>query len=449
MTCKNPSFIFKNIYPFNLSFSKVLHLVFIFSLTILLILSSCSPAKRFPEKEKKPVNVETESKTTETPGSGESEFNAGFSAIRVSMQGIIASDVIQLDLPAILFDDKKKLASLEADSYVNCYFRSGQVGIVTDEGEFSASKFILTSSENNGLVKLNGKSFRGDIQISVSGSSINIINVLNLEDYVKGVLPREMPIGKGNENFEALKAMAICIRTYAVQKIKDGKIYFDIYADTRDQVYGGADAEHSISNNAVDETKNLILKYNDETTTIFYHSTCGGYTESSQNVFTKTDIPYLSTVKDGSEPNCRISPRFEWEEKYSHESIIYRLKDYHLLDNLNYKLKDMTVLSRFSSGRVHELEIEVADENDEIKIIALLGNEIRSVLRTANKKNILWSTMFDVSMNSNEVLISGRGFGHGVGLCQWGAIYLSRNGSSYTEILDLYYSGTTTGMLND
>ena len=449
MSCKNPSLIFKNIYPFNLSFSKVLQLLLILSLTILLVLSSCSPAKRFPEKEEKPVNVETESKVTETPSTGESLVTTEFSAIRVSMQGIIASDVILLNSPVILFDNKKKLASLEAGSYVNCYFRSGQVGIVTDEGEFSSSKFILTSSENDGFIKLNGKRIRGEIQISVSAGSIDIINVLNLEDYIKGVLPKEMPIGKGNENFEALKALAICVRTYAVQKIKDGKIYFDIYADTRDQVYGGADAEHSISNNAVEETKNLILKYNEETTTIYYHSTCGGYTESSQNVFTRTDIPYLRSVKDGSDPNCIISPRFEWEENYSRESIINRLKDYHLLDINNYKLDDLTVISRFSSGRVHELEIEVADDNDEKKIIVLLGNEIRNVLRTANKKSILWSTMFDVSMNSDEVTISGRGFGHGVGLCQWGAISLSRNGTSYTEILELYYPGTVAGMLND
>jgi SpoIID/LytB domain protein len=84
-----------------------------------------------------------------------------------------------------------------------------------------------------------------------------------------------MPLGKKEENFEALKALAICIRTYAVKKMKDGKIYFDLYADTRDQVYAGADAESPLSNKAVEETKSMILKYKGSQAIIFYHSTCG------------------------------------------------------------------------------------------------------------------------------------------------------------------------------
>jgi len=112
-------------------------------------------------------------------------------------------------------------------------------------------------------------------------------------------------------------------------------------------------------------------------------------------------------------------------------------------------LEDISVLSRFSSGRVHELEIEVVDENNEEIIIAILGNEIRSVLRTANNKSILWSTMFDVELNSDEVILLGKGFGHGVGMCQWGAISLSQNGWEYNKILELYYPGTEMGSIND
>jgi stage II sporulation protein D len=114
------------------------------------------------------------------------------------------------------------------------------------------------------------------------------------------VLAKEMPLGKDGENLEALKALSVCVRTYAIQKMKAGKIYFDLYADTRDQVYGGVDAESPISNRAADETKNIILKYSDLPALIYYHSTCGGQTESSQNVFTKENIPYLTSIKDGN-----------------------------------------------------------------------------------------------------------------------------------------------------
>ena len=193
----------------------------------------------------------------------------------------------------------------------------------------------------------------------------------------------------------------------------------------------------------------MILKYDDNTATIFYHSTCGGFTESSQNVFTKSQIPYLISIKDGNGPNCNISPRYEWEEIYSRESIVKRLKDYNLLDNKNYSIEYITIASRYNSGRVNELEIVITDDFDEESIVTIKGNEIRSILRTANNKSILWSTLFDVQLDSDKIIISGKGFGHGVGLCQWGAISLSKNGRSYSEILDLYYPGTEIGTVND
>ena len=92
------------------------------------------------------------------------------------------------------------------------------------------------------------------------------------------------------------------------------------------------------------------------------------------------------------------------------------------------------------------IEVEL-DINTELKKEAL--DEIRSIIRNANGKSILWSTMFDVDLNSNSVLLSGKGFGHGVGLCQWGAISLSRNGWNYSEILDHYYPGISIESVND
>jgi stage II sporulation protein D len=125
------------------------------------------------------------------------------------------------------------------------------------------------------------------------------------------------------------------------------------------------------------------------------------------------------------------------------------LKDYGLLNDDYYSLEDFSVIGRFKSGRVSELEIRVNDENDIEKILVLKGNEIRSILRTSDNKGILWSTMFDVSMNSISITLTGNGFGHGVGLCQWGAIAMSRNGKNFNEILQHYYPGTQLKKLND
>lgn len=427
------------------SISKLTLLILVL---IILFFLSCSPTKRFTEKEEKPNKTET---TEEVSKPEEYNLNREFkfNEIRVSMKGLVNSETLLIESPIYLFNENKKIALIESGKEMNCFNDFGRIRLEIDEEDFNGKIFFLSSANSEDIVKVEGKSYRGKIQILASNSSIEIVNILSLEDYVKGVLPKEMPLGKNDQNLEALKALAVCIRTYAIQKIKDGKLFFDIYADTRDQVYGGVDAERAVSNQAVEETKNLIVKYLGAPATVFYHSTCGGYTESSNNVFTKEEIPYLISVKDGSGPNCKISPRFQWEETYTRELIINRLNNFSLLDNKNYTLEDITITSRYNSGRVNELEIEVVDENQKEKVIRIKGNEIRSVLRTANNKNILWSTMFDLFVNSSYVTISGNGFGHGVGLCQWGAIALSQNGYNYNEILEFYYPGTETGNTYD
>jgi len=438
------SFLKKNIIFFLNSLITSKSLLF-FLFTVILFFLSCAPAKRFPEKDEKDGKIEKE--ISEKEEISTSELN--FAEIRVLLKDIIPTESFFIESPVYLYNRGSKIALIKSGNRVDCYNNSEEIRLTVDGERFDGENFFLVSAESKNIVRINGKSFRGKVQISSSGNSIDIINVVNIEDYVKGVLAKELPLGKNGENLEALKALAICVRTYAAQKIKDGKIYFDLYADTRDQVYGGVDAENPLSNKGADETTNFILKFNGSQALIFYHSTCGGFTESSLNVFTKENIPYLTSVEDGSEPYCKISPRFEWTETYSSELLISRLKNYSLIDNVNYSLEDISIISRFNSGRVNEMEIIVVDEDREKKSIIIKGNEIRSVLRTADGKNILWSTLFDLSLKSNSVVLRGKGFGHGVGLCQWGAIALSRKGWNYEDILNHYYPGTETGNLND
>ena len=407
---------------------------------------SCAPAKRFPESKEKDERIEKEEKL-EKEEMTETELNTA--EVRVLLNGSIPSESLKVESTLYLYNNESKVALIKSGNRIDCFENNGKPRLKINGEDFEGEKFILSSSESDRIIKVNGKRYRGKIQISSYNNALDIINVLNLEDYVKGVLAKEMPLGKDEENLEALKALAICVRTYAAQKIEDGNIYFDLYADTRDQVYGGVDAESPLSNKAVKETKNLILKYDGSQSIIFYHSTCGGYTESSQNVFTKENVPYLNGIKDGPEPYCNISPRFEWKETYSKEIIISRLKSYSLLDNSNYRLEDISIRSRFDSGRVNEMEIIVSGDGVEKKSVIIKGNEIRSIIRTADGKMILWSSLFDLSVRSNSVILIGKGFGHGVGLCQWGAIALSRKGWNYKDILNHYYPGTEAGKLND
>jgi stage II sporulation protein D len=386
-----------------------------------LLLFSCSSTTRFPGKEVTRININRST------------------GLRVLLTEAKNSGFLNIESTINLFNANKRLTVIKAGETVGYVALENEVIINVQGEKYESEKFIIDSFSEEDIIKINGNKYRGKIQISSSNSLINLVNIIEIEDYVKGVLPKEMPIGKNNENFEALKALAICIRTYAVKKMVEGKLVFDLYGDTRDQVYGGADSETTITNNAVDETRKVILKYDGKPATIYYHSTCGGYTESVENVFTKETIPYLRSIEDGNEPYCKISPRFKWKENYTKEKIIERLQSYSLLDNQQYELKEISILNKFDSGRVEDLEIIIKNEYGVDKSLLLHGNEIRSILRTADNKNILWSTMFDISNDDDTVILNGYGFGHGVGLCQWGAIALSREGWSYRDILEHYF----------
>ena len=293
-------------------------------------------------------------------------------------------------------------------------------------------------------IKFKGHLYRGTIKLFAENNQLSIVNSLSLEDYLKGVLPLEMPAGNNNENYEALKAFAICARTYSFNKLSENKATFDVYIDTRDQVYGGVESEKEITNKAVDETRDMILTYNGKPAITFYSAACGGHTENVANVFPSAgaNLPYLAGIKDGDEPYCSIAPKFEWTEIYTEDSIIDRLKSAGQIDNTNYKIADIEVASRFESGRVNELRINLKSNDSDDKVVSLFGNNIRSVIRTSDNKGILKSNLFDISINGDNITITGKGNGHGVGLCQWGSIYLSRIGWNFKDILNHYFPGT-------
>ncbi len=349
-----------------------------------------------------------------------------------------------------LSDENELLARVNSGNRLEFSAASEKVNLFIGDKEFTSKHFFINSPTKDDIIKINNRKYRGRLLVAVDDSGIKIINQISLEDYVKGVMIKEMPVGKGTENYQALKAFSICSRTYAFNKMKEGKTYFDIYPDTRDQVYGGVDGETSYTNQIVDETKGQLLFYDDKPATIFYHSTCGGYTEDVINVFGKNTVPYLTTLKDGEEPFCKISPRFEWIENYSETVFINRLFNAGLLLNESYKIINIQINSRFTSGRVNELEIKLINSKGIEKSILLNGNGIRAIIKNGDGKSILWSTLFDIKTDSNgNVSIKGNGSGHGVGMCQWGAIGQSKKNIDYKKILNHYYPGTVIKNIYD
>ncbi len=429
----------KSIQPiFSVNYSSILkaRILFylLFSTSILLI--NCGGSKRFTSDEK---DYEAEYK---------SEFNSEINSVRVLLDEKPNTLNITVSNNVYLLNEEKIIAEINKGNNIQFYANSHKLNAKVGRKNFTGKYFQLVPADGE-LIKLSGKSYKGILRITAFGNFVDIVNFINLEDYVKGVIAKEMPLGNGYENYEALKAFAICVRTYALKKLNKGNGLFDIYPDTRDQVYGGQSAEETISNKAVDETEGIILVYDDQPATIYYHSTCGGFSENVDNVFSQFHQPYLTSVKDGGEPYCNISPRFEWEEVYTEPQFIKQLYNDKLIINENYSIDDIRIESRFESGRVNDLEITLNSRSGR-KEIHLYGNEIRSTIRTPERNLSLWSTMFNVKvMGNGNIIFEGKGFGHGVGLCQWGAIGQSRLGIDYKNILEHYYPGTELGRIND
>ncbi|MCH7965486.1 MAG: SpoIID/LytB domain-containing protein [Bacteroidetes bacterium] len=402
----------------------------LFSASILLI--NCAGSKRFTSDEK----------------DYEEEYKSEFNSVRVLLDEKPNTLNISLSNKIYLLNEENKIAEINKGNNIQFYANSHTLIAKVGRKNFTGKYFQLVPADGE-LIKLDGKTYKGILRIAAFGNFVDIVNFINLEDYVKGVIAKELPLGNGNENYEALKAFTICVRTYALKKMNEGNGLFDIFTDTRDQVYGGQSAEELISNKAVDATEGIILVYNGKPATIYYHSTCGGFSENVENVFPQSHLPYLSSVEDGGEPYCNISPRFEWKEVYTELQFIKQLYNAKLINNKNYNIDDIRIESRFESGRVNDLKI-ILDGRSGRKEIHLYGNEIRSKIRTPKRNLSLWSTMFNVKVIGNgNIIFNGNGFGHGVGLCQWGAIGQSRRGIDYKNILEHYYPGTVLGRIDD
>lgn len=156
------------------------------------------------------------------------------------------------------------------------------------------------------FLRLNERSYRGIFQLKNTGRGLALINILNLEDYLKGVVPLEMSPGTFNA-LEALKAQAVAARTYALKNLgRNSSLGFDLTDTQSSQVYGGLSAEHPLSNRAVEETAGEVITYKNELINALYTSTCGGMTEDAENIFSGRPVPYLKSV------SCTHEKQPEW-----------------------------------------------------------------------------------------------------------------------------------------
>jgi stage II sporulation protein D len=206
---------------------------------------------------------------------------------------------------------------------------------------------------------------------------------------------------------------------------ENAKKDFDLTSDVYSQVYGGKGAERYRINKTVDETKGLVLTYRGKVFPAFYHSTCGGHTEDA-SLFWNINIEPLRGVPCSF---CQDSPHFRWHSVLSQEEVKNALiKSGYQIENI----KDILILSRDKSNRI--ANIKIITEKKDIEISA---KDFRNIIGP----NIIRSTNFDVKIIDHDIVFRGLGWGHGVGLCQWGAYFMAKLGYSYKQILEYYYPG--------
>jgi stage II sporulation protein D len=313
---------------------------------------------------------------------------------------------------------------------------------------------LVVRPENGSFVQWNGKRYRGELVITATDSGSLVVNRLPMDDYLRGVVPLEIG-NRTSAEMAAVQAQAVAARTYAYKHLNDARP-FDMYATVQDQVYGGVDAENPLSDTAIASTSDVVVLYNGQPITTPYHSTCGGSTAGVSEVwYDQPDQPYLRPVSDKipgtNNYYCDPSPRFSWTQTYDATGLRAVMEKY-LANYTNApkanlgRITDVREEGKTPSGRVAALTVQTESGS-----YTLRGNDIRFVLRDP-KGVILNSTLFSLSAATSggevsSLTLNGRGYGHGIGMCQWGAIGRARAGQNYRTILETYYPGTTIGRI--
>jgi len=341
----------------------------------------------------------------------------------------------------------RKVLSMDALQACSIENNNGLLEVSIDGKKLVMTKEKLylkndTSGKYIPLIYVNDKWYRGYIEIFPSTKNskrLTVVNVLPLEEYLYGVVPSEMP---ASWPLEALKAQAVAARTYTLSSIGRFESQgYDVTATVESQVYNGIEYEAPSTNRAVSETKGKVVTYQKKLISAFYSSCSGGATENSEEVWGKA-LPYSVSVKDYDQD----APKYIWYKSINNQELQKIIKN-EFGKNIG-KVVSITVSELTKSNRVRILTITGTNGSFDVE-----GKKFRFAAK-------LNSTFFnvgalDIGVTQENIPIpnifqfAGRGWGHGVGMSQWGARYLAKTGKSYDDILTYYYQNTEVLSIDD
>lgn len=300
-------------------------------------------------------------------------------------------------------------------------------GTIQFKGSSGGLNLVSLSSSSG------SKRYRGSVEFCLEEGKLAAVNVLNIEEYLRGVVPSEMP---SSWSPEALKAQAVAARNYALQRVETTRgSASNVNSDISSQVYGGYDAETVATNKAVEETSGIIMLSGGSTVSAFFHSSSGGFTENSEDVWSGK----LSYIRSKADPYDKNEKHYNWKVSYTADQLKEKLAV------AGYKFKkvtDVVELERTSSG-ARVMELAVKGVGPDGKSLTAEIKNADTVRATLGLKSALFkfTKKYDRSKNLTEINITGSGWGHGLGMSQYGAYGMALEGYDYQEILKYYYSG--------
>jgi stage II sporulation protein D len=345
--------------------------------------------------------------------------------VRVLLAKDVPEIVISVEGPYDIMDVRRNTVMMSGRKGTVSRVVAVKEGLRIKDAIFATDALAIIPKKK-AAVTVRNRRYRGDITFFKDPSGkILVVNTVELESYVKGVLYHEI---SHKWPMDAIKAQAVAVRTYALyqKEVMKNKNY-DVTADTSSQVYGGFFAETNKTNRAVNFTKDEVLLYHNKLFPAYFHATCGGITENAAELW-KIDMEPLQGGRVCG--FCQDSPHYFWKIQTDLNKIQEKLGS---LYTLKSPLKNIAVVERNASGRVRSLEFK--DALEKTQVIAAKD------FRLAFGADQLRSTNFSILFEGDRVIFAGKGWGHGVGLCQWGALGMSKQGLSYVQILEFYYPG--------
>jgi len=338
----------------------------------------------------------------------------------VSQFAIAGEEMVLRDLTTgrLLFQNRKS-TSFTIERSPGAHLRVRGLGI-------SASAFRLNSSRS--FFSINGRRYRDEIRVYPADSGgLWVVNELPEADYLAGLLNWEI---SSEWPMEALKAQIVAARTYAAFQKKNRQAeLFDVEATVSDQVFGGMGREDSRSRRAVEDTEGQFILYRGAPIFAVYHSCCGGKTESPQYLWSGS-FPYLKSINC---PYCLDSPYFVWNYQVDGNQMGNAMSQ---IPSLGKRILGIRIGPRSESQRIVQVSVQ-----GEKGLVEIAANDFRRILG----RDQVRSTNFVVKEKNGLFSFAGLGWGHGAGLCQWGAKGMAEGGENYRSILKYYYKDVMVG----